>query len=275
MPVSVFLQVQVMQLPISVVDAFTRERFHGNPAAVVVLSQWLPREQMQAIAAENNLSETAFLLREPDGAFAIRWFSPLTEIAFCGHATLASAHVIARKALAPFPITLRANAVGELSVARCVDAQGFEMRFPDRSAQLLEGVPEALLAGLSIAPLQVLRNAQAYIAVYADERQVREVVPDLERLKTLGPLDVAVTAPGLHHDFVSRYFWPANGGAEDPVTGSIHAALAPYWAARLGRTALVALQASARSGVLRCRVEGGHVHVAGDTVYYLEGHIEV
>ena len=153
-----------MKLPISIVDAFTHERFGGNPAAVVVLEAWRPAVQTQAIAKENNLSETAFLLREADGAFAIRWLSPTREIAFCGHATLASAHVIAQRALTPF--------------------------------------------------------------------------------------DVAVTAPGTLHDCVSRYFWLANGGAEDPVTGSIYTALAPYWATRWGRTELVALQASARSGLL-------------------------
>lgn len=264
-----------MRLPIDIVDAFTRERFGGNPAAVVVLEEWLPAASMQAIAAENNLSETAFVRREADGAFAIRWFSPLTEVAFCGHATLASAHVIARRGLAPFPITVRAAAVGELYVSRLADGEGFEMSFPNLAPQALDTVPDALLAGLSIAPQQVLRNRQAYIAVYADERQVRDVVPDLERLKALAPLDVAVTAPGRDHDFVSRYFWPANGGSEDPVTGSIHAALVPYWAARLGRGELVALQASARSGLLRCRVEGERVHVAGSTVQYLQGHIEV
>ncbi|RXR00331.1 PhzF family phenazine biosynthesis protein [Pseudoxanthomonas composti] len=263
-----------MRLPISIVDAFTRTRFGGNPAAVVVLSHWLAPAQMQAIAAENNLSETAFVLREPDGAFAIRWFSPATEIAFCGHATLASAHVIAQRALAPFPIVVRAPAVGQMQIARSADGHGFEMDFPLRRAQPVEA-PAALLAGLSIAPRQVLRNVQAWIAVYAQEREVREVMPDLERLKTLGPLDVAVTAPGDRHDFVSRYFWPANGGTEDPVTGSIHTALAPYWAERLGRSDLRALQASWRSGELRCRVAGERVHIAGDTVQYLDGHIEI
>lgn len=264
-----------MRLPIDIVDAFTRERFGGNPAAVVLLDTWLPAQRMQAIAAENNLSETAFVRREADGAFAIRWFSPLTEVAFCGHATLASAHVIARRGLAPFPITVHAAAVGELFIARCADGEGFEMSFPNLRPHVPDAVPEALLAGLSIVPQQVLRNRQAWIAVYADERQVRDVVPDLQRLKTLAPLDVAVTAPGERHDFTSRYFWPANGGTEDPVTGSIHAALAPYWAARLGRNELVALQASARSGLLRCRVDGERVHVAGNTVQYLQGHIEV
>lgn len=262
-----------MKLPIHVVDVFTGQRFAGNPAAVVLLSEPLSEWLMQAIASENNLSETAFVQRERDGAFAIRWFSPLTEIAFCGHATLASAHVIAAQALASFPITVRAAAIGEVRVRRMGD--GFEMALPARRPQPVEAPPAALIEGLSIRPAQVLCCAQAWIAVYADEAQIRALMADPLRLKTLGPRDVAVTAPGCAHDFVSRYFWPANGGLEDPVTGSIHAALAPYWAQRLGRNTLRALQASARSGVLDCRVEAEQVHVAGDTVSYLQGHIEL
>ncbi|MEE7560989.1 PhzF family phenazine biosynthesis protein, partial [Xanthomonas sp. Kuri4-2] len=132
-----------------------------------------------------------------------------------------------------------------------------------------------LLDGLSRPPRRVLRNAQAYVAVYDDEQQVRELVPDLAQLATLAPWDVVVTAPGERHDFVSRYFWPSKGGTEDPVTGSIHTALAPYWAQVLGRTRLSALQVSARTGLLQCRVEAARVHVSGTTVHYLDGHIEI
>ncbi len=263
-----------MKLAISIVDAFTRQRFAGNPAAVLVLEQWLDAALMQAIAAENNLSETAFVRLAEDGVFEIRWFSPCTEVDFCGHATLASAHVIAQRGLAAFPITLRAKAVGELFVRR-LDDGGFEMDFPNRQPQPLAQRPAALVEGLSIEPLQVLANMQAYVAVYASEREVRALVPDLARLKTLAPLDVVVTAPGDEVDFVSRYFWPANGGDEDPVTGSIHAALAPYWAARLGRTQLSARQLSRRGGELWCTVRGDRVLVAGHAVSYLEGHIEI
>jgi predicted PhzF superfamily epimerase YddE/YHI9 len=136
-------------------------------------------------------------------------------------------------------------------------------------------IPLSIITGLSIEPTEVLRNPQAYIVVYENELQVREVIPNLVKLRELGPLDVAVTAPGENHDFVSRYFWPANGGDEDPVTGSIHAGLAPYWAKRLKKTELIALQASRRSGLLKCRVEGSRVHVAGTCVKYLQGTIEV
>ncbi|CTP92436.1 PhzF family phenazine biosynthesis protein [Xanthomonas graminis] len=226
-----------MPLSVFIVDAFTAVPFKGNPAAVVPLQAWLPDALMPAIAGENNLSETAFFVRDADGVFDIRWFSPLKEIGFCGHATLASAHVIASQRLAPFPLRLRAAAVGELGVER-LDDGSFEMRFPNQTPALLASVPQALLDALSIAPR-----------------------------------DVSVTAPGSSHDFVSRYFWPANGGTEDPVTGSIHAGLAPLWAQVLGKTQLTALQASARGGELGCRVEAHHVHVRGSAVQYLHGTI--
>ncbi|WP_347557671.1 PhzF family phenazine biosynthesis protein [Robbsia sp. KACC 23696] len=263
-----------MQLPFYQVDAFTDTVFKGNYAAVVPLAQWLPDVVMQAIASENNLSETAFFVRGPDGAYAIRWFSPLTEIAFCGHATLASAYVIFKQNADADIIAFTADAVGRLSVSRKAD--GFiEMRFPLRPAETLETIPDALLKGLSIAPREVAVCGQAYVVVYASEAEVREVVPTLPLLATLGPRDVVVTARGDRHDFVSRYFWPANGGDEDPVTGSIHATLAPFWAARLGKADLLAMQVSRRTGLLHCRVVDDGVFVSGQAVQYLEGFIEI
>ena len=263
-----------MQLAIYQIDAFTRERFQGNSAAVVPLEHWLSDAQMQAIAMENNLSETAFVLREPDGVFRIRWFSPLTEIDFCGHATLASAFVLLEQGLATAPLTFRAAAVGDIPVVQLDDGR-LEMDFPNRAPEPVDSPPAALLDGLGAKPYQVLRSPQAWFAVFEDETQVRSLTPDLALFKTLAPLDVVVTAPGRQHDFVSRSFWPANGGDEDPVTGSIHAGLAPYWAERLGRTSLVALQASRRSGELYCRVEGARVRVSGHAVQYLHGTIEI
>lgn len=262
-----------MKLRMFHVDAFTAERFRGNPAAVIPLQAWLPDELMQAIAAENNLSETAFFVREADGAFHIRWFSPLTEIDFCGHATLASAFVLLEQGLAQAPLVFRAAAVGDLTVQRRADGL-LEMSFPNRAPKPVAEPPAALFQGLGCVPEAVLRNQQAWFAVYRDEQQVRALTPNMEELRSLAPLDVVVTAPGELHDFASRYFWPANGGDEDPVTGSIHAGLAPYWADRLGRRELVALQASARSGVLHCRVDADRVMVAGQAVLYLDGTIE-
>jgi PhzF family phenazine biosynthesis protein len=231
---------------------------------------------MQAIATENNLSETAFFVPRDDGSFHIRWFSPKKEIAFCGHATLASAHIMFEGEARGSSITFWADAVGELTIKSLVDdaiGEGaIEMSFPNREPEPVPVIPLSVITGLSIEPKEVLKNQQAYVVVYENELQVRDVIPDLVRLKELGPLDVAVTAPGENHDFVSRYFWPANGGDEDPVTGSIHAGLAPYWAKRLNKTAL---QASRRSGLLKCRVDGSRVHVAGTCVKYLQGTIEI
>jgi predicted PhzF superfamily epimerase YddE/YHI9 len=263
-----------MKLPIYQIDAFSDQVFKGNYAAVVPLERWLPASLMQAIATENNLSETAFFVKDADGAFDIRWFSPLTEIAFCGHATLASAYVIFKQNADLDAIEFSAKAVGRLTVCRMPDGL-IEMSFPPRPTEKLNDIPANLMAGLSIRPQEVLINQQAYVAVYQTEHEVRSVVPELTLLATLAPLDVVVTARGDHHDFVSRYFWPANGGDEDPVTGSIHAALAPFWSARLGKAELVAMQVSRRSGLLYCRVQNERVYISGQAVQYLEGTIEV
>jgi|GEM_PF-270024 len=203
-----------MKLPIYQVDAFTDELFKGNSAAVVPLEQWLSDAQMQSIAIENNLSETAFLVREPDGAFHIRWFSPFTEIDFCGHATLASAFVLLSHRMATAPLTFRAAAVGDVSVVQ-LGGGLLEMNFPNRGPERVDNPSPELLNGLGIVPHAVLKSSQAWFAVYEDEEQVRALTPDLAVLKTLAPLDVVITAPGREQDFVSRYFWPANGGDED------------------------------------------------------------
>ena len=267
-----------MQLPIHIVDAFTTEQFKGNQAAVVPLEAWLPATTLQAIAAENNLSETAFLVWSAErAAFEIRWFSPLKEIDFCGHATLASAFVLFEADPARQSITFWAAAVGNVTATQ--EAGGrIQMVFPRRDARPVEAPPAALVHGLTPRPQAYLVNQQAYVAVYASEAEVRQVQPDLDQLTTLGPLDVVVTAPapeGAAYDVVSRYFWPANGGEEDPVTGSIHAALAPYWAGRLGKNRLIGHQASRRTGTLFCEVTDASVEVAGHCARYLTGTITV
>lgn len=263
---------KLSQFPIYIIDAFTKELFKGNQAAVVPLDSWLPEGVMQNIASENNLSETAFFVRNDAGVYEIRWFSPLKEIDFCGHATLASAYVIFTHLGEKGTITFWAKAVGTIEVNER-DNERIEMRFPNREPEVLSEVPEALKNGLSIKPLEYHKNQQAYFAVYASEEDVKNIVPDLEKLKTLAPLDVVVTAPSRAYDFASRYFWPANGGVEDPVTGSIHAGLAPFWAKRLGKDELIALQASARSGVLYCRVNEEYIFISGMCKEYLEGSI--
>ena len=260
-----------MKLRLYQIDAFTETVFGGNPAAVVPLASWLPDDLMQRIASENNLSETAFFVPQGD-AFEIRWFSPIAEIDFCGHATLASAFVIFDLEPRTNEVRFATRTVGTLTVKR---GARLEMDFPSRPPAPVGETPADLLAGLSLAPARVLRNQQAYFAVYDSEDAVRSVVPDLERIARLGPLDVVVTAPGVSADFVSRYFWPANGGPEDPVTGSIHAGLTPYWAERLGKSSLHAYQASKRGGHLYCELRGDRVIVSGHAVKYLEGVIHV
>ena len=263
-----------MQLKIDVVDAFTDVQFKGNSAAVIIVDKWLSTTTMQAIGSENNLSETAFIKPMSSGEYAIRWFSPLSEIPFCGHATLASAFVLFESQPQINELVFHAPAVGQLNVTR--QANGYiQMSFPNRCPQAVKTIPEQLLKGLSIPPKKVLINEQAWFAIYEHEQQVLDVVQDTTLIAQLGPLDVVVTAPGKDYDFISRYFWPANGGEEDPVTGSIHAGLAPYWAEQLGKDKLLALQASKRSGVLHCQLNAQRVLVSGKAVRYLQGVIEI
>jgi len=265
---------KLSQFPLYIIDAFTKELFKGNQAAVVPLDNWLPESVMQNIASENNLSETAFFVRNDAGVFEIRWFSPLKEIDFCGHATLASAYVVFNHLGEKGTIKFWAKAVNTIEVHEREHGL-IEMSFPNRAPEKLSVIPDALQTGLSITPLEFHKNQQAYFAVYANEDDVKKVVPNLEKLKTLAPFDVVVTAPSKEYDFASRYFWPANGGVEDPVTGSIHAGLAPFWAKRLGKNDLVALQASARSGVLYCRVSEERIFISGACQEYLEGSISL
>ncbi|WP_046006307.1 PhzF family phenazine biosynthesis protein [Pseudoalteromonas rubra] len=264
-----------MQYDMYIVDAFTQAQFKGNSAAVVPLTQWPKDTTMQHIAAENNLSETAFV-RSVETAqgfhFEIRWFSPLTEIDFCGHATLAASFVIFNHLGVQGEITFITREVGRLTVNQLTD-QRIEMSFPNQKPELIAELPGALLEGLSEQPVQVLRNRQAYFAVFDNAAVVEQLTYHSDVLKQLAPFDVVATAPSEQYDFTSRYFWPANGGDEDPVTGSIHAGLAPYWAERLGRNELVAYQASQRGGVLHCLVGEERVLVSGFAVLYLQGTI--
>jgi PhzF family phenazine biosynthesis protein len=260
-----------MKLTIHIVDAFTETQFKGNSAAVIITKKWLSDALMQSIAIENNLSETAFLV-EGDSCFQIRWFSPITEIDFCGHATLAASSVILANDLSLSSIKLFAKAVGEFSVKRGSNDY-IEMNFPSTKPQTLSDIPSALIEGLSIKPEVVLYNQQAYFAVYKNECDVLNLSYDSLLIKSLAPLDVVATAPGISFDCVSRYFWPANGGDEDPVTGSIHTGLAPYWAEVLGKQTIKAFQASARGGVLLCEVIGDRVKISGKVMPYLSGEI--
>ena len=268
-----------MQLEINVVDAFTDTVFKGNSAAVIITDNCLADKLMQSIAFENNLSETAFIVRDDDGIYHIRWFSPLTEIAFCGHATLASAFVLFNKNPDVETIKFYAKAVGILTIVQTDDGK-IQMDFPNTKPEKVKDIPESLLAGLSIAPVEVYKNTQAYFVIYNAEADVLNVTRDNEQLKQLAPLNVVVTCQATSadykdYDFISRYFWPANGGDEDPVTGSVHTGLAPLWAERLGKDELIAYQASKRGGILNCVVAGDRVLISGNAVQYMTGFITV
>jgi PhzF family phenazine biosynthesis protein len=263
-----------VELKIQFINAFTDMVFKGNSAAVVIIDEWLSKDVMQSIATENNLSETAFVKPLNKDHFEIRWFSPLTEIDFCGHATLAASFVIFSSEHSLNFITFSTKTVGDLTVTE-QEGDYIQMSFPNMAPIELPIVPKALIKGLSIVPKEVLLNEQAYFVIYDKESEVRNVVSNNELLKSLRPYDVVVTAPSVQYDFISRYFWPANGGDEDPVTGSIHAGLAPYWAEKLGKSGLVAFQASKRGGMLKCKIEHGRVLVSGKAVKYLEGVITI
>ena len=260
-----------MSVPFFQVDAFTRRRFSGNPAAVMVLDHFLEDRLLQCIAAENNLSETAFLVA--DGSdFHVRWFTPMVEVPLCGHATLASAAVVMER-LAPgrTEVTFH-SASGPLVVTRTTT--GYVMDFPARDPRPTS-IP-ALAHALGVMPVEVLADAANYTAVLANERVVRELTPDLTAIAKLDRSGVIVTARGEgEYDFVSRYFAPAKGIAEDPVTGGAHCGLTPYWASKLRKRAFRAYQASPRGGEVMCRLVGARVEIEGSCVFYLEGKAEV
>ena len=229
---------------------------------------------MQSIATENNLSETAFIKNTINNCYEIRWFSPLNEIDFCGHATLASAFVLFEENDTLNEIEFIAKAVGSLKVTK--EKENYiKMVFPNRKPKEISSIPKELLKGLSISPSEILLSQQAYFAIYNNEDDVHKVDPNLEELKKLAPYDVVVTAKSDKYDFISRYFWPANGGEEDPVTGSIHTGLAPYWAEKLNKNSLTAFQASKRGGLLLCTVTDKNVIILGKAIKYLEGYIEI
>ena len=261
-----------MRLPIFHIDAFTRRRFGGNPAAVMPMDRFPEADLMQAIAAENNLSETAFLVREGEG-YRLRWFTPGVEVPLCGHATLASAAVVMERLEPGRTEVVFASASGPLRARRADTA--YVLDFPARPSGLVAG-PAHMDAALGLPPLEVYVNEFNYMAVFGNAATVRALEPDMEAIKRLDRPGVIVTGPGDgEYDFVSRYFAPAKGIAEDPVTGAAHCMLAPYWARALGRTDFLAYQASSRGGEVRCRLVGDCVELEGCCVFYLEGEVEV
>ncbi len=252
------------------VDAFTDRLFAGNPAAVCPLDSWLDDELLQAIAEENNLSETAYFVPCERG-FELRWFTPTTEVKLCGHATLATAHVLFRHLGYDQPEILFETLSGDLRVSR--EGSLLTLDFPARPVEAV-AAPEALLRGLGVEPVEVWAGDD-YMAVLDSEARVRELSPDLAQLVRLDRRAVMVTAPGDHCDFVSRFFAPKQGIPEDPVTGSAHCTLTPYWAQKLGKTTLSARQLSRRGGDIQCRLEGDRVFLSGRAVTFLVGELHL
>ncbi|QKE63974.1 PhzF family phenazine biosynthesis protein [Aquipseudomonas campi] len=255
-----------MHLPFHQIDAFTSRPFSGNPAMVYRLDAWLADSLMQQIAAEHNLAETAFVVREGD-VWHIRWFTPTTEVPLCGHATLATAHVLFELYQEPGERLDFTCQSGALSVAR--EAGRLVLDFPALpAAEVAVSVELEQALGM---PVLAARQGNELLAVLESEQAVRACQPDMQALAKLPGLGVIVTAAGLKHDFVSRYFAPAIGIDEDPVTGSTHCLLIPYWAERLGKTELSAFQCSARGGELHCRLDGERVKIAGQAVLVSKG----
>jgi len=259
-----------MKIPIFQVDAFAAQPFEGNPAAVCPLERWLPDEVMQAVAAENNLSETAFFVPTPDG-FHIRWFTPASEVDLCGHATLASAHVLFRRlGYAKQEIVFESRS-GRLRVK--ADGRRLVMDFPAQPPAPCD-TPAALIEAFGRRPQQCLK-AEDYLAVFENESDVRTAEPDFAALTKLDLRGVIITAPSDRWDFVARFFAPKLAVPEDPVTGSAYTQLAPYWAGRLGTNSFRARQLSRRGGDVACELDGDRVRIAGGAVVYLQGRIEL
>jgi PhzF family phenazine biosynthesis protein len=260
-----------MRIPFYHVDAFTDRLFRGNPAGVCLLEKELPADAMQCIAAENNMPETAFVLRST-AAIGIRWFTPTVEVDLCGHATLAAAHVLFRHAGHPGSRVEFTSQSGPLAVD--LDGELLVLDFPCRPPTPCPA-PDALIRGLGAAPLEVM-GSRDYFCVYGSAEDVAGLRPDMNMLAGLERFGVIVTAPGSGDvDFVSRFFAPADGIPEDPVTGSAHCTLIPYWSGRLGKKRLVARQVSARGGELACEDAGDRVRIGGRAVTYLQGWIEI
>ena len=256
------------------IDAFTSELFSGNPAAVVPLEEWLDDATMQAIAAENNLSETAFFVPSENG-FGLRWFTPVSEVKLCGHATLATAFVLFNE-LDPGRAEVRFESLsGELRVMQSGDR--LVLDFPRWELHSVPDFPAPLIEGLGHEPRELLTTdaGDNYFAVFDAESVISGLTPDLGTLATLHPAGVVITAPGDESDCVSRYFAPSWGIPEDPATGSIHCGLAPYWGERLGKQEIFARQASRRGAEFYCEVREDRVLIGGHATKYLEGWIEI
>ena len=260
-----------MKIPIFQIDTFTNKLFSGNPAAVCPLEEWLPDDQLLSIAAENNLSETAFFVKQKVG-YSLRWFSPVTEVDLCGHATLAAGFVILNHITPLKEYVEFSTKSGRLSVKR--RGKLLTMRFPRRDPVLCK-TQDNLINALGKRPRKLFVSPRDYMALYDSEDDIKSINPDMHALKDLDQLGVIVTATGKNVDFVSRFFAPKAGIPEDPVTGSAHCTLVPYWAKQLRKTRLHAVQLSKRRGELFCELQDQNVILTGSAKLYLSGEVLV
>lgn len=264
-----------MNIPYFHVDAFADRPLQGNPAGVCFLTGWLPDRDLQGIARENGHAETAFLVGAGPEGFHLRWFTPALEMDLCGHATLAPAWVLYRRYGWGRPSLVFHTRSGSLTAR--LERGAVWLDFPARPPTRLDnpGLAAELTAALGRPPIEVWKSSRDLLAVFADPQEVRELRPDFERLARLDVLGTIVTAPGVDSDFVSRFFAPQAGVPEDPVTGSAHCTLAPFWADRLGKTGpLTGHQISARGGFVQCQPAANRVHLSGSCVIYLEGFLQ-
>jgi PhzF family phenazine biosynthesis protein len=260
-----------MRLKIFQVDAFTEKLFGGNSAAVCPLTEWLPDALMQSITAENNISETAFFVPEQDG-YGLRWFTPTVEVELCGHATLATAHVLYNHLDSKAEELNFYTKSGKLSVKRNGDL--LTLIFPATPYTKIE-TPAGLAQALGLTPAVVFASATKWMAVCTSQKEIQNCRPDFIELEKLNIPGIIITARGEACDFVSRFFTPRQGINEDPVTGSAHTLLIPYWAERLNKNTMSAQQLSQRGGRLQCKYGGRAVEISGSAVTYLTGEIEV
>lgn len=260
-----------MLLRIYQVDAFSDSVFSGNPAAVIPLENWLKDELMQQIALENNLSETSFFVKIETG-YHIRWFTPVVEVDLCGHATIATAHVLWQHLNYPGDSISFKSRSGGLGVTR--DNDYYTLDFPTDKLEKV-GTPEIIAQSIGSDPIECYKGREDYLLLFDNQSTIENLTPDFTQLKKLKTRGIIATARGKDVDFVSRCFFPYFGIDEDPVTGSAHTTLAPYWSKRLDKNEMTARQISKRGGYLKCRLAGERTFISGQAVTYLKGEIEI